>query len=326
MSYLQNQQLASSVIMVKPVDFGFNEQTGADNEYQNRPNNLTDRQVTHQANIEFERARTLIESKGIQTVLLGKPKNAGTIPDAIFPNNWFSTRTNGDIFVYPMKTVNRQDEVQVDELIDRLAANYQVGQLVDWRDKLNAVLADQTSTISPVLEGTGSIIFHHPSHQLFAAISERCQASAIRYFADTLDYKTTLFETRSATGSPVYHSNVLMSVGLDFAVIALETVVAAQQKSVSLALEDCVNELLIITEQQMAEHFCGNILQLSNDKSVPHIALSDSAWRGFTRKQIKQLENHGELVICDIPTIESVGGGSIRCMLAENFLPKIQNN
>jgi len=306
--------LTNSLFMVQPIDFGYNEQTGEDNEFQNRPSSHQITSVRDQANKEFEQSVEILTNAGIELLILDKSHTEKALPDAIFPNNWFSTQTSGNLIIYPMKTPNRQDEVQVPQLIALANKNnYEVSNTIDLRQSFN----DRNP-----LEGTGSLIFHHPSNHLFAAISERCSEPSLESFANQFGYELFKFETNSQRGNPIYHTNVLMSCGEDFAVITKEIIKPTQQEYLLNVLSDCVNETLIISEQQMSESFCGNILQVKDNNNQPVIILSDSAYKGFTSSQIKQLERHGNLVILPIPTIEKVGGGSARCMLAENFLPK----
>jgi len=307
-------QTTNSVIMVCPVDFCYNEQTGEDNEYQNRPNISELKTISRNANQEFDLTIECLQKHGIEVLTLEKKHTNHILPDAVFPNNWFSTQTNGRLIIYQMKTANRQAEVQLPQL-EKLLTNsgYKISEICDLREF-------NSKSDSGILEGTGSLIFHHPSNQLFAALSERCQQNALTNFADKFNYSLTQFETSSHTGSPIYHTNVLMSCGKDFAVITEEIISTNYKKQVITKLSDCVKDLIIISEQQMAENFCGNILQLNDNNQQPVIAMSQSAYDGFTTPQRKILENHGSLAICAIPTIEKIGGGSVRCMLAENFL------
>jgi len=302
----------NSIIMVRPIDFCFNEQTGLDNEFQNRPNILDHDFINKNANSEFDKSVNCLQKLGIETLLLEKKHTNKCLPDAIFPNNWFSTRSNGQIIIYPMKTANRQDEVQVPQLSGLLkTAGYEVKEIVDLRECYSSI---------GILEGTGSLIFHHPSNQLFAAISDRCQETPLISFAEEFGYQLIRFHTTSRSGSPIYHTNVVMSCGEDFAVITEDVITMKDKTNVIEMLSECVNDVIIISEQQMTENFCGNILQLKDPNQQPVIAMSKSACLGFTSAQRKMLERHGSLAICDIPTIEKIGGGSVRCMLAENFL------
>ncbi len=308
------QHLTNSIIMVRPVDFGYNAQTGQDNEFQHKPKNIDQTQIQKQALLEFDLCVETLNRANLETLILEKNHTQKLLPDAVFPNNWFSTRHNGKLIIYPMKTANRQDEVQIDPLKE-LLQNYQykVKSVLDYRDILEQ---------SEILEGTGSLIFHHPSQYLFAAISERCHRSSIEKFAEAFNYQLTHFNTLSSNGSPIYHTNVLMTCGEDFSILTKNIIEKNDVNRVMQSIENCVSDIIIINESQMAESFCGNILQLKDRDSEPVIALSARAYKGFKPQQIKLLEKHGSLVVCDISTIEYVGGGSLRCMLAENFIAK----
>jgi len=307
--------LASSVIMVKPVDFGFNPQTAADNTFQQKPTQSV-QQIQHQAMQEFEQAQKVLQKLAIDIITLDKSPSKVTQPDAIFPNNWFSTNSKGQLTIFPMKTPNRQHEIQIENLIAQLhKQGYQVTETYDLRQ----ILKQQQ-----ILEGTGALVFHHPTKQVYSAISERCVASAVEQYSQQLGYQSVQFNTSSQLGNPVYHTNVVMSCGQDFAVLADSVISNEQRHNVIQQLENCVNDLLLISEQQMGQYFCGNLLQLVDSKGQPVIALSRSAYKGFSGEQKHCLEKHGSLAVLGIETIEQVGGGSARCMLAENFLAKDQ--
>jgi hypothetical protein len=309
----QTQQLANSIIMVKPIDFGFNEQTGLDNEFQNKPQNSEAEHIKQLVTAEFNNAAEKLAAHGLQVLLLGKEHTNEQLPDAVFPNNWFSTQSTGHLTIFPMKTSNRKAEVQPDQLVRLLRANnYDVGTIVDLRTNLGPEQA---------LEGTGSLIFHHPTNTVFAALSDRCQSQLLAQFSERFNYQLFSFNTQSKTGSAIYHTNVMMSCGEDFAVVATPVICENDRDIVLEALNQRVNDVIEISEEQMASSFCGNILQLKSGTGTPLIAMSESAFRGFNSKQLSILEKHGELVICAIPNIERIGGGSMRCMLAENFLP-----
>jgi hypothetical protein len=300
--------------MIYPHDFGFNQQTGIDNTFQHQPPREQVTEIRVKAINEFTKMVHQLEKFHIEVLVLDTKTNNQTLPDAIFPNNWFSTRADGTLFIYPMKTPNRQSEVQVEPLSNKFSDNgYQINNIIDLREELGS---------SNILEGTGSIIFHHPSSNVFAAYSERCLPAALDTFCCNYGYNRFAFNSKTNQGNSIYHTNVLMSCGLDFAVIADETLTKVNDRSKILnALSCTVNDLILISEQQMSENFCANIIQLTDKNNQNCIILSTSAYKGFMPNQIKQLEKHGSLVICDIPTIEFVGG-SARCMIAENFLPR----
>lgn len=306
--------LTDSIVMVKPVDFGFNEQTGLDNEFQNRPQ-LAATEITQAALKESAQMVEKLRQHNIEVIVLDKSHTEAPLPDAVFPNNWFSTRQDGQLTIYPMKTSNRQAEVQVTQLQQKLVdAGYQVKAIQDLR---------QTYPADKALEGTGSLIFHHLSGQIFAAVSERCEASLLSQYSQQFGYQLHAFESKSSQGSPIYHTNVLMSCGQDFAVIADSVLTNNENAKQALeSLQRTVSDVITISEEQMSQNFCGNIIQLKNHQDTPCIVMSQSAFRGFEPAQIRTLEKHGELIPCDIDTIEHIGGGSARCMIAENFLPK----
>jgi len=306
--------LTSSVIMVKPVDFGFNPQTAIDNTFQHKPSQSI-QEIQTKAMQEFENAQTILRHSGVAILTLDKAPSNTAQPDAIFPNNWFSTNSNGHVTIFPMKTPNRQHEIQIEALLERLNENeYSVTEVYQLLDRLEP---------SQILEGTGALVFHHPSRQVFAALSERCMLAAVESYSRDIGYQMVSFNTATQAGTPIYHTNVVMSCGEDFAVIADSTISPEQRKTVIKRLENTLNDLLLISEQQMGQYFCGNILQLKDQNNQQVIALSQAAYRGFNVAQRKCLERHGSLAVLPIETIEQVGGGSARCMLAENFLPKI---
>lgn len=307
-----HSQLTSSVVLVQPLDFAYNEQTGLDNEFQSRPSRSELKNLSKVIFNEFDHTIEVLNSFGIETLVLAKQHTHKNLPDALFPNNWFSTNNQGELHIYPMKTQNRQDEVQISQLSNLLSsANYSVHQTFDLRQSILQGL---------ILEGTGSLIFHHPSKMIFSAISERCQKQAVKAYASEFEYELNCFDTLSENNSPIYHSNVMMSCGEDFAVITQQVIKNNQQKQILNQLSNCCNDIIIINEKQMSQNFCGNILQLKDTKNQPVIAMSQSAYAGFKLEQKKMLEKHGSLAVCSIPTIEKIGGGSTRCMLAENFL------
>ncbi len=306
--------LTQSVVMVEPVDFGYNEQTGIDNEFQNKPSVPEISNITASAQREFSLMVEQLQSHKIEVLVLGKTHTSELVPDAIFPNNWFSTRNSGEIFIYPMKTPNRQAEVQIDGLSNKLIeAGYLVDNIHDLRQSFDG----------NILEGTGSLVFHHPSSKAFASISERCERTALESFCQQNGYQCIPMVSCSQSGNPIYHTNVLMSCGENFAVIA-ESVLTnnPENKKAYNALKEAVDDVIIISEAQMTNSFCGNILQVKNTDNQPCIIMSKSAFDGFTQPQLSLLEKHGQIIPCAIPTIEKIGGGSARCMLAENFLPK----
>lgn len=301
-----------SVVMVPPNDFAFNEQTGEDNEFQKK-SLLNSIELREEALSEFNEMINLLRDQHIEVLVLNKAHFDPEIPDAVFPNNWFSTSPDGKMIIYPMKALNRQAEVRP-ELLKKLLESNQ------YEIKNIEVLHGNKKS----LEGTGAIIFDHQNKIAYASISERCDLELFNQFCKNNDLKAVSFSTQSSNGKAFYHTNVMMSIGENFVVICSQAINNVQQRQTVLTLlEQSNKEVIDITLKQAEESFCANILQLKNTRGEFCIVISESASKGFTTSQIARLKTHGKLIICPISTIENVGGGSARCMLAENFLPKI---
>lgn len=305
-------QTTHSIIMVPPTDFCFNHETAQDNEFQQTPDS-PHYLVKENALEEFNVMVNQLRDHHVEVLLLNKHHGEPEMPDAVFPNNWFCTRPDGTIDLFPMKTPNRQVEVRPQALEKLLTHNgYQVKQINDHRDSNGAFL-----------EGTGAMIFDHRHSKTFAAISERCDAGLLANYSALRDYETVSFNSASSHDTPFYHTNVMMSIGEQFAVICLDSIKAPKQRAhVEEQLKQSQKEIIDISLEQAEKHFCANLIQLRNQNNEPLIVLSESAYNAFSKEQKQKLEAHGKLVPCDIHTIESVGGGSARCMIAENFLPK----
>lgn len=306
-------QLAQAVVMVRPVDFGFNEETALDNEFQQKRDDAA--KVTEQALHEFEQMVQRLQHAGIDVLVLEKSQDAHKTPDAIFPNNWFSTSKKGALTIYPMFAENRRQERRVEDLCALFETHdYQVKRV----DHL-AALDEKVE----ILEGTGALVIDHINRVLYATQSERCHEAQFKRFVEQQGYqKGMLFKTASDNGKAIYHTNVMMSVGDGFAVICADCFVDADEYSHVKQQLSKTNEIIEISKTQMEKHFCGNILHVKNTDQEPFIIMSKSAFNGFTLEQRESLSQYGELLVNDIDTIEAVGGGSARCMVAEVFLNK----
>lgn len=304
--------LASTVVMVEPRDFGFNEDTAVDNAFQHHPDG-TDAQVQKQALVEFWRMVEQLDKHHLNVITLNSPDGV-KVPDAVFPNNWFST-TSSELILYPMKADSRQLEPQPAKLNTELSAHgFITPEIIDLR-------AD--SAFPGILEGTGALVFDQSTNTVYANLSERCELQTLLAFTERFDLDVQLLKARTNQSVPIYHTNVLMAIGAEFAVIASATLTQEACNSLSLqALKDKKPDVIEISEQQMVESFCGNIIQLQSSRGEALIVMSESARRGFSKEQITILERHGTIVPTSIDTIEYVGGGSARCMIAEIFLQK----
>ncbi len=313
---LNARHTTSSIVMCHPLHFGFNPETGADNEFQHAPS-APQQDILDAAIREFDHAAQTLSKANIEVLVLEHPAHLH-VPDAVFPNNWFTTHQDGTLLIYPMKTPNRQNEVQP-ELLQHLfkKAGYQINSIESITD---------SCAVNGILEGTGALIFDRPNKVLFAALSERCEAQLLETFCQHYQWQSCQFISNSSHQVPIYHTNVMMSLGKHFAVIAGESLNEKDKQNVYQQLDRLNKTIIPISLDQTEESFCGNILELSDKNGDAVIAMSQSAFDGFTSSQKKQLELYGSLLPCNIQTIEYVGGGSLRCMIAENFLPLMSNN
>jgi hypothetical protein len=304
---------ANKVLMVRPTDFAFNSQTGLDNEFQQHLDLPAD-EIRQRALAEFSQAVASLKAVGVDVLVLEKEPDGPQTPDAIFPNNWFATDAQGTLYLFPMKTENRQWEVRpvaVKQLLQQKGLSV-----------ASTVAVEQCKDGMPlILEGTGAIVFDHQQKLAYAALSERCHESLLTLFCQQIGYQSFSFATRSSNDKAIYHTNVLMSVGKDFVVACVEGIAELDRQRFITRVEASGKTLIDISMAQMEQHFCGNILELESSTGDRILALSQKAWEGFVEGQ--QVFFSERMTICanDITTIETIGGGSMRCMLAEVFNP-----
>lgn len=304
---MQARHTSHKILMVAPTHFAFNPQTGADNEFQHH-SALTAQQIQKRALAESAAMAELLKQKGVEVLVMDCPADDPHTPDAVFPNNWFSTSDSGQLFLYPMATANRQLEVKPVVLQQLLQAS---GSLTE-----EVVDVRHFPPVGQHLEGTGVLVFDHVQNTAYAALSERCQADILTHYAQSRKLEVVSFDTCLPSGAPVYHTNVMMSIGEQFAVICSEVIVKQHRQRVLNKLQ---NKQLIDISLEQLNHFCGNVLQVENNQGEKLIAMSQTAFDAFSAEQKQQLQQHGELLPIAIPTIENIGGGSVRCMMAEIF-------
>jgi len=305
---------ANCVVMVPPKEFKYNAETAKDNEFQHQIA-LSDEQVRAQAMQECTDMVANLRREGVQVVEFDYPLSDVETPDAVFPNNWFSTTADGGFFTFPMACANRQQEVRPQALI---AALQQAGRQVRLRDSLVEYQEQRA-----FLESTGVMVMDHVNETIYAALSQRCDREVLEDYAQRIGYSRVVsFQTVLPSGQPIYHTNVMMAVGESFCVICDEVIPEFERRFVvkSLAKD---KQVISITLEQM-NRFCGNILQLENASGDKLIAMSQSAYDAFTPSQRLQLSGHGKLLPFNVKTIEDIGGGSVRCMLGEVFLPALK--
>lgn len=267
--------------------------------------------VASRAMSEFRTAVATLRRAGINVIVHdGNPNDDK--PNAVFPNNWLSTWPNGKVFTYPMATASRRTE-RDQSVLDQLADKFAIKQTID----LSGSESDEH-----YLESTGVIIFDHLNRIAYGCLSQRCDQGLFVSHVTALGYKPITFHAYDQNGTPIYHTNVMMGVQSSTAVICAEAITDDAERQLVLESLRQNHTVIEISFTQM-NSFCGNVLELENQSGNKFLALSRSAYQGFTGEQRRELARDKKLLPIDIPTIEAVGGGSVRCMLAEIFLQPV---
>jgi hypothetical protein len=305
------KQTTNTILMIEPVAFGFNDQTAVNNYFQQQFID-TDSDIQLQALAEFNEMVELLRKKKLN-VLIVKDTTEPQTPDSIFPNNWISFHGDGQAVLYPMFAPNRRKERRQDIIEYVSSRGSKINNIDDftfWEEK------------NLFLEGTGSMILDRTNNIAYAAISERTSKSVFLEYCAVFDFKPVYFSANQTVYGkrlPIYHTNVMMTVADEYAVICLETIDNLKERKVVVdSLEKSGKDIISISEHQM-NCFAGNMLQVENADGKLFLVLSQSAYDSLTQKQKDRLSSYNELIIVSIPTIERVGGGSVRCMMAEVF-------
>ena len=301
-------QTTSHVLMVRPVRFGYNAQTAEDNAFQHE-SRLTASEIQREALLEFDTFVDLLRQEGI-TVSVFEDTPEPYTPDSIFPNNWISSHSRGTVIVYPMYAPNRQAERRED-IISYLLGLYKGGaKLVDYSGE-----ADR----GQFLEGTGSMIMDRTHQRVYACRSHRTDPALFARFCAEVECEGMLFAAVDEAGTEIYHTNVMMALGEDFAVVCLEAVENEQERAKLVqSLTETGHDIVPISHQQVRQ-FAGNMLQLRTDKGEPLLVMSQRAYQSLRPPQIASLEAKTRLLAIPLDIIETCGGGSVRCMMAEVF-------
>lgn len=304
----EDAQASNSVLLVKPAAFGFHAEAAESNVFATESR---DPELNNQALREFDALAERLRGAGIEVLVLDDTPTPAK-PDAIFPNNWVSFHPEGTLVIYPMATEARRLERNTDGLISLLSSNgFDIRQVVDLSFH---------ERHAHYLEGTGSLVFDRPQRRAFASISPRTDATVIADFDDRLDYSTLVFDAHDRLGRPIYHTNVLMSFGARFAMLCTEAVAEEYREFLMDEIRANGRAVVEVDYEQMRQFAC-NLIELKG-RDGPVIALSKTALRSFRPEQLRHLEWFGELLDVGIPTIEHVGGGSVRCMIADIHLPR----
>jgi hypothetical protein len=307
----QEPQSAGSVLMVRPARFACNPQTAESNAFQHSPTPLAGNDPQAAALREFDALATALDRAGVE-VLIAPDSDEPAKPDAIFPNNWVSFHRDGTVALYPMLAPNRRWERR-DEVLENVVrkGRFRVSRTVDLTHR---------EAEEKFLEGTGSVVLDRVHRMAYACSSPRTDLDVLGEFAQLLDYDLMTFDATDSGGRAIYHTNVLMAIGTGFAVICGESINTAHRAAVLSKLRATGHDIVDISLDQMA-HFAANVLELASP-AAKLLALSTTALDSLNPTQRRILESHAALVPVSIPTIERVGGGGVRCMLAEVHLPK----
>jgi hypothetical protein len=312
---MTSTQSTSRVIMVRPACFCFNTETAISNAFQNNQyaNSSSANQIQQQALIEFDQMVEQLRSHGVYVDVVDDTPSP-IKPDAIFPNNWFSTHSDGTIILYPMLAENRRLERRED-LIKKLTQTHHVTAVIDFTPYQKH---------NQYLEGTGSLLLDRINKIVYAVRSPRTHDTIVEHFTKLMNYQQPpiLFDSVDGNQKPIYHTNVMMAIGTHVAIICSESIPDKQQRDrvVKSLEQNGKRKIIDITIEQM-NHFAGNMLELQNSKGEYLLVMSKSAFDSLTDEQRNLIEEtNTQLVYFDVSTIEQCGGGSVRCMIAENFL------
>ena len=304
-------QITSAVLMVRPVGFHSNPLTAPSNRFQGKTEQ-SDAEQQASAALEFDGLVAALRDAGVTVIAIDDTPEPPT-PDSVFPNNWVTTHADGTVVLYPMEAANRRTERRLD-IVDSLAAEYgfKVARVVD-------ISAHELE--GRYLEGTGSLVLDRVNRVAYACLSSRTHLDALGDFAQQLDYDVVAFDAVDRDGVPIYHTNVMMSVGEGLAIVCAEAIPREEQRRAVLeSLERSGHDIISLTFDQM-DAFAGNMLELKSASGQRLLAMSAQAEASLTEEQRATIDAYAKIVSAPINDIESSAGGSVRCMLAEIHLP-----
>ncbi|HMS29752.1 MAG TPA: arginine deiminase-related protein [Saprospiraceae bacterium] len=306
--HLSSRQISSRIMMIRPGHFAYNAETAVNNAFQQAINDQQ-HNVREKALAEFDEAVRLLRENEIEVIVFEDDQNKIS-PDAVFPNNWITTHEDGTIITYPMYSALRRNERRED-IIETLTSQFRV----DRRYSLETLEEENI-----YLEGTGSMVLDRDKKIVYACLSPRTDVTVLNKFSLLMNYHTEFFHATDEDGVPIYHTNVMMAIGVDFAVVCLESIDSSTRDHVNRLLEKSGKAVVEISLQQM-RRFAGNMLQLRTANGDPVLVMSQTAKESLSPEQYLFLHEKTRILEINIPVIEQVGGGSVRCMMAEIFLP-----
>jgi hypothetical protein len=300
-------QTTSHLLMIRPYQFGYNPETAINNAFQVKSN---DSEVQDKAAKEFDDFVSLLQKNGVDITVVQDTPEPHT-PDSIFPNNWVSFHANGMVVLYPMFAINRRRERNPD-VLQAIGKKFTIGDTIDlsYYEKENIFL-----------EGTGSMVLDRDKKIAYACLSQRTDKKILDEFCSKMNYTAEVFFAADQNGLAIYHTNVMMCVADKYIVICLDAIPdPAERNHVKATIDKSGKELITITLDQM-NHFAGNMLQVENNLGEKLLVMSSQAFESLTKEQINKLASINRIIHSPLSTIETNGGGSARCMMAEIHLP-----
>lgn len=309
------QQISNTILMIRPASFRSNEETISTNFFQK--SDPESKSINEKAQKEFDDLVNILKGVGVQVIVI-EDKLENDTPDSIFPNNWVSFHSNGTVGLYPMFAENRRRERRQDVLDQIKHIGYSINNVIDYSHFENQHL---------FLEGTGSLILDRINRKAYCAMSSRSSERPLIEFCNDFDYIPVAFKANQYVENErksIYHTNVLLTIGETFAVVCLDSIDDSNERElVSNSLKSDGKELICISEDQV-NAFAGNMLQVIGANEKRYLVMSEQAEKSLSNSQLGKLEEHASLISSPLNTIETYGGGSARCMMAEVFLPQIK--
>ena len=298
------QQITNTILMIRPIQFRMNEQTAVNNYYQKALKHITP---------ETDTFVLKLKNEGVDVIVVNDTESPNT-PDSIFPNNWISFHENGDVGLYPMFAENRRFERREDVLETLEDKGFIIENVVDYTE---------AEEFDVFLEGTGSMILDRENRKAYCAMSPRADEELFIEFCEDFEYTPVIFTANQTVNNQreaIYHTNVMMCVAKDFAIVCLSSI---DDKKERKNLLKHLKEVIDISGDQVTS-FAGNMLQVIGKDKQQFLVMSSSAFNSLRKDQLQKIEKYNHIIHSSLETIESCGGGSARCMMAEVFLPKIK--
>jgi hypothetical protein len=313
---MKNQQLTDTILMIRPVRFGYNVETAVNNHYQQFLVGLSAEEIQQRAQQEFDAFVALLRQNEVDIIVVEDTTEKDT-PDSIFPNNWISFHDDGTVVTYPMWAPNRRLERRED-IIGILQRDYRfsITRKIDYSHFENE---------EQYLEGTGSVVLDRQNRIAYACVSPRTHLALLEEFCSEFGFRPVVFFASQMTErgfAEIYHTNVMMSIGAKLAIFCSDAVRNKWDRAQVLdTIRQSGKEVVQISVDQ-CNHFAGNMLQVKSRTGKTFLVMSEQAYRSLTAEQVHQIEQHTTILYSPLTTIEFCGGGSARCMMAEVFLPK----